>query len=132
MRAMALLLTLQIVSASAAVPRVPAAIARQVNRSAMTVVQLLANSQVPTGFEVRASDSLLSSRISDFDTTGPFIAGDVFVQAFNAAHADYQGSIRDGVIVIRPVGRHLAYLDVQTTIGHLEVRGTNDRGQENI
>jgi hypothetical protein len=97
---------------------------RQAALSPVTVVMLLANAGVPSGLEVRASEPWQPTYMPDFDAPQlPELSGETFVRAFNTAHADYQASIQDSAIVIRPVGRHATYLDAPSTVGHIVVDG---------
>jgi len=105
-------------------PSVPFSVVRRAALSPVIVVQLLANAGVPTGFEVLASESWQSKYMPDFDApSSPAVPASHFIDAFNAAHADYSAAIRDGVIVIRPQKRHSAYLDAPTTLDHVTVTG---------
>ncbi len=112
-------------------PRVPAALLDSANRSPVAVLMQLADAAVPAGLEIRASDPWQPRRKPDFALPRePMVPATALVDAFNAAHADYRAAVRDGVIVIRPIGRHAAYLDAPSTVGHVTVLGVMKAGRD--
>src|SRR3954467_13380966 len=92
-------------------PRVPAALLGGAAGSPVAVLMLLADAGVPSGLEIRASDPWFPAVKPEFATPRePTIPAATFVDAFNTAHSTYRGTVEDGVIVIRLVGRNAAYL----------------------
>jgi hypothetical protein len=112
---------------------VPASLLAAAGTDPRTFVSILTHVGVPAGLEIReSSDQLPSSSPRLWDPeqwTAERVAQQnkvplpQIVAAFNQQHGDYKAAVLDGVLVVRPAERRVAYLDGHGPTGQLHAAG---------
>lgn len=105
------------------VQQVPALLLLESSRPTIEFAMLLADASVPSGIEIRQTDGAYFRQLQfglDRRDTVPVTK---VIDAFNVTHADYQAALRDGVFVIRPIGRRAQFIDTPSIVQRLDVAG---------
>jgi len=105
-------LSLVLVSSAQMAPHVPRGLLRATGAHPLAFVRLLAESGVPAGIEIKQQDRMRVAPLEKSEQGPPStVPLSELASAFNAAHADYQASITDGVLIVRPRQIQQDYLD---------------------
>lgn len=104
---------------------VPSAVLAAAAASPLEFAMALANASVPAGLEIRESEDVLPASWPTVNGRRPAwfnadrthrIAATEVVDAFNGSRRDYHAVLMGQVLVIRPVGGTLAFLDQPSAI----------------
>ena len=103
--------------------QVPRALVLESGRPVLEFAMLMANASIPSGIEIRHADATHFRRLRFDQVSGSTVPVSTLVDQFNTTHADYRASMKDGVLVIRPVERTTRFLDERSTLQPVQVTG---------
>lgn len=102
---------------------VPAELLSAAQQEPLSFAMSLADASVPNGLEITAPAQLPKSKPHfDLKKQSTVDLGQV-VDAFNLRHTNHHAAIDDGVVVLRPTGRRVRYLDSQAALEPVVVTG---------
>jgi hypothetical protein len=112
---------------------VPSSLLTAAGTDPTTFIKILTQVGIPAGLEIRQSKYIQHGRTPSQWNYEQWTAErlaqqrlvpiEQLVAAFNQHHPDYQAAMLDGVLVIRPTDRPLAYLDGRGPTGQLRAVG---------
>jgi hypothetical protein len=94
----------------------PADVLGYARQSPVAFALALAAASVPSGLELKESDDVMPDRPPSHSGTQPTVPAIEVIRAFNSAHADYQATLIDTTVVIRPLKGRASFLDAPSPI----------------